>query len=287
MDRGMMMMMSGISSLVMLIFMTTLAFVAAYIILRWRALKDEEPDPQLGVKAAINYFQYILVLFTLLGLTLVFTAFFAKIGKSEGKDLWKVGLGMLFGAASLFAGFEAFHRMMTNQADFPEVRKTFFGMTLVSTGLIAVVTFVLFWMGLFDKWKGLSFNFPFAAWLMFLPGTAGGLLLFRQMYFPPPAAMPGAYPVGGGGGGVYEQPAAPVPQQMPEQQPVQQAPGYPQPGPQPGYQQPGYQQPGYQQPQPGGFPGAGTPAPQQPGYGGPGLPPPGGGYPPGGGGYGQ
>jgi hypothetical protein len=307
--RGFMSMMSGLGAISMF-FTLLLVFVVVYVVLRWRTAGDEDADPQLGIKAAINFLQFVLVIFALLGFSLIFTALFAKIGKSDGTDLWKWGLGMLWGSGVLFAGFEAYHRMFTNQAEYQEVRRSFMGLTLVLMGLISVFSFLLFWMGLFDKWQGLSFNFPFGLWLIFVPATGGGMILFQKMFFPRPAMPEGYPPAGGmtpgGGGGTYDQPAA-APQPMPEQPMAQEAPapqpgvpapqpGYPQPGapaPQPGYPQPGapapqpgYPQPGVPAPQPGlpnpgGYPSAGTPAPQSPG-----LPGPSGGYG-GGGTYGQ
>lgn len=258
--------------LMAVVFLSIFGFLAAYLTLRKRAEKSEENDEQLGIKAVINYFQFLNAYAALLGFALIFTALFAKIGSGDGSDLWKEGLGMLFGAGALFALFEAFYRLWTNQMQFGDARKVFFGMTLVVVGIVGSVSFLLFWMGLFSKATGLAFNLPFALWLIFLPATAGGMMLFRKMYFPPPAPAPGAFPGGGGGG--YVQPGA---------QPAAQ-PGYPQQAPQAGYDQGYGQQGGYGQP-------------QQPGYGGgsgggPGLPPPsgsggGGGYGQGGGGYGQ
>ncbi len=266
------------------------AFLAAYLVLRKRAEKLDEPDEQLGIKAVLNYFQFLNTFFVLLGFAMIFTALFEKIADRPA-DLWKLGLGMLFGAAALFAVFETFYRLWTNQAEHGDARKVFFGLTLVVVGAVGSIAFLLFWMGLFDKWKGIGFNFPFGLWLIFLPATAGGMMLYRQMYFPGQKAEGGLFGGGGGGGaGVepqpmaqqpqapmaqpgYEQPA-PAPQPGYDQGGYQQQPGYDQGGyQQPGYDQGGYQQPGYQQPQ------------QQPPAGGPGLPPPsgGGGY----GGYGQ
>ncbi len=292
-------MMSGLGTM-MVSSTLLLIFLVVYVVLRWRASKEEDPDPQMGIKAMINFLQFILVICALMGFSLIFTALFAKIGKSGGKDLWKWGIGMLFGSGVLFAGFEAYYRKFTNQAEFQEVRRSFLGLTLVVMGLIAVFSFIMFWMGLFDKWTGLSFNFPFGLWLIFVPATGGGMILFQKMYFPLPAAAPTGYPPAGGmppgGGGTYDQ-AAPAPQPAPEQPMAQEAPapqpqpgapapqpGYPQPGapaPQPGYPQPGAPAPQPGLPNPGGYPNAGTPAPPSPG-----LPGPGGGYG-GGGGYGQ
>lgn len=281
-------MMSGFAA-VFIFFMLLLVFLVTYIVLRWRGSNDEDPDPQLGIKAVINFLQFVLLISALMGFSFIFTALFAKIGKSDGTDLWKWGLGMFWGSVVLFAGFEAYYRIFTNQAEFQEVRRSFMGLSITFMGLIATFAFLLFWMGLFDKWKGMSFNFPFGLWLIFVPATAGGMILFQKMFFPRPA-MPAGYPPAAGGappagGGGYEQPAVPAPQPVAQQPMAQEAPA-PQPAPpqQPSYQQPGYQQPG--QPAPGGFP-AGTPAPQAPGLPGPGLPPPGGGYGGGGGGYGQ
>ncbi len=294
--RDFMSMMSGLGTISMF-FALLLVFVVMYVVLRWRTASDEDPDPQLGIKAVINFLQFVLVIFALLGFSLIFTALFAKIGKSSGTDLWKWGLGMFWGSGVLFAGLEAYCRKLTNQEEFGEVRRSFMGLTLVLMGLISVFSFLLFWMGLFDKWQGLSFNLPFGLWLIFVPATAGGMILFQKMYFPQPAMPEGYPPAGGmtpGGGGPYDQPAA-VPQPMPEQPVAQEAPApqpqpqpQPQPGapaPQPGYPQPGAPapQPGYPQPgapaapqpglpSPGGYPSAGTPAPQ------PGLPGPSGGY---------
>jgi len=288
--REIIFLMSGFSAMLPVFFTMLLVFLVIYVVLRWRGLKEEDPDPQVGIKAAINFFQFILVVCALLGFSLIFTALFAKIGKSGGKDLWKWGLGMLWGSAVLFAGFEAYYRIFTNQAEYSEVRRSFMGLTLVVMGLIATFSFLLFWMGLFDKWTGLSFNFPFGLWLIFVPATGGGMILFQKMFFPRPA-LPAGYPPPAGGmppgaGGGYDQPGAPyqaVPQPVAQQAPAPQQPAYEQPS----YQPPNYQQPGLP-PAPSGYPGGGTPAPQAPGLPGPGgppgLPPPGGGY---GGGYGQ
>jgi hypothetical protein len=291
--------MMGTAALFSVAMFSLLSFLAAYLVLRKRAEKLDEPDEQLGIKAVLNHFQFVNIYCVLLGLALIFTALFEKIG-GHSADLWKTGLGTLFGAAALFAAFETFLRLWTNQAQYGDPRKVFFGMTLVVVGLTGIAAFLLFWIGLFDKWKGMSFNLPFGVWLIFLPATAAGLLYFRQLYFPPaPGAAAGGFPGGGAGGGPgVEQPGYQQPQQP--QQPVQpgyeqpaqpQQPGYEQPGyQQPGYQQPGYQQPGYEQPgyQQPGYEQPGYQQPQQPGQPqppGPGLPPPsGGGY---GGGFGQ
>ncbi len=294
--REILFLLHGYQVMMPVFFTLLLLFFVTYAMLRWRAIKNEDPDPQLGIKAAINFLQFILLLCALLGFSLIFTALFAKIGKSGGKDFWKWGLGMLWGSAVLFAGFEAYYRIFTNQAEYMEVRRTYLGLTLVITGLIGCFAFLLFWMGLFDKWQGLSFNFPFGLWLIFVPATGGGMILFQRMFFPRPA-MPAAYPPAGGAppdGGGYEQPGAPAAQQAPAPQPQMEAPA---PAPQPGYEQPqapqpGYEQPGYGQPEaPQPYPSGGTPAPQAPGLPGPGgsqLPPPGGGYGGGGGGpFGQ
>ncbi len=284
--REIMILLSGYSATLPLFFTLLLLFFVTYVVLRWRAAKEEEEDPQLGIKAAVSFLQLILVICVALGLALIFTALFSKIGKSSGKDLWKWGLGMMWGSGLLGAGLEVYNRMFTNQEQFPQVRRTFMGICLVIVGLVATFSFLLFWIGLFDNWKGLSFNLPFGLWIVFVPLTALGLILFQRMFFPLPETAPGLEPSTGaaapGGGGAGEQAA--MPQQQPVAEPVAQQAPAPQPGygqpqaPQPGYGQPQAPQPDYGQPQ-APQPEYGQPQAPQPGYGQPQAPQPGYGQP--------
>jgi hypothetical protein len=236
----------------------------AYAFGRWRELRadPEHPDPQLGIKIALNALELYLLLVFVFGLSLLVTGIIAIAAESEGDHLWKEGLGMIVGAVISFVLLEVFYQLFTNHREHPAPRRMLAGVAVLILCVVAVSTFVLFWMGLFGGWTQLAFSLPTGMAVWFCIAAVMALRLYRNQYFPPPPRDPIPYTMPGGG---YYPPGYPPPQGYVP------APGYPPPQGVP--QQPqgvvGYSAPVTQGPQPGlspqptmaGYPGTYAPQP--------------------------
>jgi hypothetical protein len=123
--------------------------LVVYLVARWRAYRDHDVDPELGLKVALSYFAFIALQVLLLGTT---TFLYAMLSTSEHNgDTYRVALGMMVPACIVLGVHLAVLARRTNQARFPAVRRIFTGANLVLTGILGFTALVLASEALFNR----------------------------------------------------------------------------------------------------------------------------------------
>src|SRR5258706_12914251 len=74
-----------------------------YPLARWKSHRDPYPDPQLGLKVALNYFRMIGFQLLLVGGLIVLWTVIRKTSDGRG-DFYRVGFGLLVPAALVDGG---------------------------------------------------------------------------------------------------------------------------------------------------------------------------------------
>jgi hypothetical protein len=182
-----------------------LGLVLPYAVLRFNEGRRGEPDPHLGLKAALHFAASLGILLALTGAALLVGEFLAHFLMPWGaaQSAW-VGRGLpLFtepvraGAALATAGGLVWLAHLglllnfTNDSRRPEVRRLFTGGRFAIHGLILVTALALFLLGLFSGTSGLeALKFPFGVLGVWGPSWLLHLALVRHpttrpLYAPP------------------------------------------------------------------------------------------------------
>jgi hypothetical protein len=142
---------SGITTVVMLLSVGLWTGVIVYVIARWRSYRENvAPDPQLGLKTAISMFLTVAYQALLMGGALLLWALFTKSGSDGRGDLLRKAFGVLVPSALVFAAhFVALAR--TNAVQLPLVPRLFAGVSLIVTGLIGFVALLMLFGQLFAR----------------------------------------------------------------------------------------------------------------------------------------
>jgi hypothetical protein len=127
--------------------------IALYVIARWRANRDAERDPHLGLKFALSFFRWEGYQVALLaGAMLLYSMVGKDLGDGRG-ELTRTAFGFLVpGLLVLGAGTLALTR--TNQHERPGVGRLLTGFNFMLTGVIAFGTLVMAFQSLFQKHGG-------------------------------------------------------------------------------------------------------------------------------------
>jgi hypothetical protein len=193
----------------------TLAVVLApvfYVIVRWRANREPVQDPQLGLKFALHYLALFAFQLTLFGLMLLFLTMLSSrdgwfLGGGDKTPMYRAALGMMVPGALLFGGHVALLRK-TNDDQYVSVRRTFGGINLLYTGLVAFLGLIVGFQALFAK-EGTGVG-HLAGAIVLTYGVAWGALVWWY----------GRMILGGGGfitlgGGYHPNQLMPMAQPMP------------------------------------------------------------------------
>ena len=127
--------------------------IALYVIARWRANRDPERDPHLGLKFALSFFRwqgYQIALFS--GAMLLYSMVGKDLGDGRG-EITRTAFGFLVpGLLVLGAATVALAR--TNQHERPGVGRLLTGFNFMLTGVIAFGALVMAFQSLFQKHGG-------------------------------------------------------------------------------------------------------------------------------------
>jgi hypothetical protein len=138
-----------------------LGLAVPYSILR---LRNEEPaDPQLGIKAAVQYFYSVAILIAMTGLTIVavdliageapdfqqndfndFDGFGNDFGEAEDGGLSaakRIGLGMFISGLLIALLNLSFGKNLTTKAHWPRIRRIFAGCRFAVQGIVSMLVF--------------------------------------------------------------------------------------------------------------------------------------------------
>ena len=175
------------------------AFLAVYLILRWRDLENPVRDPQLGAKSVLLFFRQLAVLVALSGATVILTYLFESwAGRHPNVDTLWTGLALVISNALVwFAAGRALAR--TNESAFPRATRMFLGFTAVLSGILAITALSAGTVALFTGESGSEATLSWAVTVIWLPATAllVGAVLQRSPVragedFPRPEVGPGA-----------------------------------------------------------------------------------------------
>lgn len=133
-------MLFGVTSFVWILYAFLWLFPVAYLILRWRAYREQAPeDPHLGLKAALYYFKTLAYHVMLAG---TFLLIFGLINEQVRGEMLRLGAGLLLGGAIVYGAHAVIIDKRTNTLQFPAVARIYNGFNLVMTGLVAMAALV-------------------------------------------------------------------------------------------------------------------------------------------------
>jgi len=115
---------------------------AAYLVLRWRAYREQSPiDTQLGLKAALYYFK-TLAYHVLLGAG--FCLLFGLLSSQVRGELVRLALGLALGGGLIYGALCVLIDKYTNTNQHTSVARLFNGFNLVVCGLLAMAAVIGF-----------------------------------------------------------------------------------------------------------------------------------------------
>ena len=133
-------MLFGATSFIWILYAFLWLFPVAYLILRWRAYREQAPnDPHLGVKAALYYFKTLAYHVMLVG---AFCLLFGAINEYVRENMMRMGAGLLLGGAIVYGVHAFIIDKRTNTQQFPAVARIYNGFNLVMTGLVAMAAVI-------------------------------------------------------------------------------------------------------------------------------------------------
>lgn len=133
-------MMFGATSFIWILYAFLWLFPVAYLILRWRAYREQAPkDPHLGIKAALYYFKTLAYHVMLVG---TFCLLFGAINEYVRENMMRLGAGLLLGGAIVYGAHAFIIDKRTNTQQFPAVARIYNGFNLVMTGLVAMAAVI-------------------------------------------------------------------------------------------------------------------------------------------------
>lgn len=143
-------MLFGATSFIWILYAFLWLFPVAYLILRWRAYREQSPaDPHLGLKAALYYFKTLAYHVMLVG---TFLLIFGLINEHVRGEMMRMGAGLLLGGAIVYGAHAVIIDKRTNTHQFPAVARIYNGFNLVMTGLVAMAAVVATLVLLFQEY---------------------------------------------------------------------------------------------------------------------------------------
>jgi len=124
--------------------------VILYVIARWRLHRAGTDDPQLGLKFVVHLFRFHGYQILLLGTFLLLYSVLIKGNDNVRSPMWRSALGFLVAGGGIF-GVHTLILGRTNQEQHPLVARLFTGMSLVVTGMIAMIALIAGLQALFAK----------------------------------------------------------------------------------------------------------------------------------------
>jgi hypothetical protein len=189
---------------------TLLGFAFAYLALRIRDLKAEQVDPQIGIKSALHYFLSISILVALTGATISAVDIFSQVfgDKPVQPNLvappvrgfpqqpmpqaprneffsgvsQRIAWPLILSGGLMALGSLVLLKTITNDEQFPSVRRTFIGFRLVIAGMAFFFGFTSLVMLLFQKDLPSSqlYAIPFGVIFVWLPTLAVQAFLLKN-----------------------------------------------------------------------------------------------------------
>jgi hypothetical protein len=142
-------MLFGATSFIWILYAFLWLFPVAYLILRWRAYREQAPaDPHLGLKAALYYFKTLAYHVVLVG---TFLLIFGLINENSREEMMRMGAGLLLGGAVVYGAHAVIIDKRTNTQQFPAVARIYNGFNLVMTGLVAMAAVIAILVLLFAE----------------------------------------------------------------------------------------------------------------------------------------
>jgi hypothetical protein len=131
----------GATSFIWILYAFLWLFPVAYLILRWRAYREQAPnDPHLGMKTALYYFKTLAYHVVLVG---AFLLIFGLINDHIRERMMRMGAGLLLGGAIVYGAHAFIIDKRTNTLQFPAVARLYNGFNLVMTGLVAMTAVIV------------------------------------------------------------------------------------------------------------------------------------------------
>lgn len=142
-------MLFGATSFIWILYAFLWLFPVAYLILRWRAYREQTPaDPHLGIKAALYYFKTLAYHVVLVG---TFCLIFGLINDQVREEMMRIGAGLLLGGGIVYGAHAIIIDKRTNTHQFPAVARIYNGFNLVMTGLVAMAAVIATLVLLFQE----------------------------------------------------------------------------------------------------------------------------------------
>jgi hypothetical protein len=185
-----------------------LALAIPYAVLRLRAQKNEEQDPQLGLRTALHFFFSLSVLLVLNGLTIIAVDFVRDRNppvprpgfpqrqqnfalQDEYTDAKRAGVGLILGGVVFGIIHLVLLTTVTRDRRWPEARRLFNGWRLAIHGLVILAVFTWLMIALQQRVVPMeTVRSLLAALLIWVPAWTVDLVLLRWRSRPPRMNLP-------------------------------------------------------------------------------------------------
>jgi hypothetical protein len=161
----------------------------AYLILRWRAYKENQPkDPQLGFKTVLYYFKSLGYQVLLAGAAVLIAGL--MLGDEAVEEMLRLGAALVLGGGVVYVSHAVILLRRTNTNAFPGAARLYNGFNMALVALVGMAALIAFFVILFSEAMGRSaVKTVLAVLLVYCPAwVAQGAFLLRnsrQVVAPP------------------------------------------------------------------------------------------------------
>jgi hypothetical protein len=121
-----------------------------YLVARWRDQREPLPDPQLGLKFALNFFKWQGYQVALVGVAVLIWSILTSMPSEFRETLWRPAFGALVPGLLVF-GVASYALTRTNHLERPQVGRLIAGFNMMLTGIVGFGTLVMAFQVLFAK----------------------------------------------------------------------------------------------------------------------------------------
>ena len=134
-----------------------------YLFIRWRSIKGEKVDPNLGIKVLVYYFKTLAYHLILIGISLLF----AGLLKNGYTSNAKIGTAFIIAGGLVYAIHYAVIQKAFNETEFPLTRRVYNAFNLILVGLIGLSSSII-WISIVLSKRPKGYEAPLAFLAVYL-----------------------------------------------------------------------------------------------------------------------
>ncbi len=134
-----------------------------YIFIRWRSIKGEKVDPNLGIKVIVHYFKTLGYHLSLIGISVLLIDLF-KNGYTTNA---RIGTAIAIIAGLVYAIHTAIIHKAFNETEFPLTKKVYNVFNLILVGLVGLSAIII-WISIIFSKRPKGYEAPLAFLIVYL-----------------------------------------------------------------------------------------------------------------------